>query len=214
MIALDPFYPIVPDSTWLARLLPEGIKLVQLRIKDRTEETIRSEIQTALALCQAHGCQLVVNDYWRAAIDLGANFVHLGQEDLANADLAAIRAAGLRLGVSTHSEAELQIALDARPDYVALGPIYPTLLKKMPWAPQGLERIKVWKARIACPLVAIGGITPERAKAVLSAGADSLAVITDIVTHEDPAQRTRYWVADTRQASNIPTASPQERFRQ
>ena len=197
MLQLDPFYPIVPNTTWLARLLPQGIKLVQLRIKDEPEAAIRTEIAKALELCAQARCQLVVNDYWREAIQEGADFIHLGQEDLADADLAAIRAARVKLGISTHSDEELGIALAAEPDYVALGPIYPTLLKKMPWAPQGLERIAAWKSRIACPLVAIGGITPDRAPGVLQAGADSVAVITDILTNEHPEQRTRTWMAVT-----------------
>ncbi|MCB1442216.1 MAG: thiamine phosphate synthase [Methyloceanibacter sp.] len=197
MLQLDPFYPIVPNTTWLARLLPQGIKLVQLRIKDEPEAAIRTEIAKALELCAQARCQLVVNDYWREAIQEGADFIHLGQEDLADADLAAIRAARVKLGISTHSDEELGIALAAEPDYVALGPIYPTLLKKMPWAPQGLERIAAWKSRIACPLVAIGGITPDRAPGVFQAGADSVAVITDILTNEHPEQRTRTWMAVT-----------------
>ena len=197
VLTLDPFYPIVPDTDWLARLLPQGIKLVQLRIKDQPEAAIRTEIAKALELCARARCQLVVNDYWREAIEEGADFVHLGQEDLATADLDAIRAARIKLGISTHSDEELEIALAAKPDYVALGPVYPTLLKKMPWAPQGLERVAAWKSRIACPLVAIGGITPERSPDVFQAGADSVAVITDIVTSEDPEQRTRTWMAVT-----------------
>ena len=197
MLQLDPFYPIVPNTTWLARLLPQGIKLVQLRIKDEPEAAIRTEIAKALELCAQARCQLVVNDYWREAIQEGADFIHLGQEDLADADLAALRAARVKLGISTHSDEELGIALAAEPDYVALGPIYPTLLKKMPWAPQGLERIAAWKSRIACPLVAIGGITPDRAPGVFQAGADSVAVITDILTNEHPEQRTRTWMAVT-----------------
>ena len=138
-----------------------------------------------------------MNDYWQQAIEAGADFVHLGQEDLAKADLSAIRQAGVKLGISTHSDEELDIALAAKPDYVALGPIYRTLLKKMPWAPQGLERVAAWKAKVPCPLVAIGGITPDRAPAVLKAGADSLAVITDIVTHEAPEQRAETWMTLT-----------------
>ena len=197
MLQLDPFYPIVPNTAWLARLLPQGIKLVQLRIKDEPEAAIRTEIAKALELCAQARCQLVVNDYRREAIQEGADFIHLGQEDLADADLAAIRAARVKLGISTHSDEELGIALAAEPDYVALGPIYPTLLKKMPWAPQGLERIAAWKSRIACPLVAIGGITPDRAPGVFQAGADSVAVITDILTNEHPEQRTRTWMAVT-----------------
>ena len=197
MIQLDPFYPIVPDTAWLKRLLPAGLKLVQLRIKDAPADLVRTEIGEALRLCADSGCQLVVNDYWREAIEAGADFVHLGQEDLAGANLGAIRDAGLKLGISTHSDEELRIALDANPDYVALGPVYPTLLKKMPWAPQGLDRVTAWKAKVPCPLVAIGGLTPDRAAGVLEAGADTLAVITDIVTHEQPEARAATWVEIT-----------------
>lgn len=197
MLQLDPFYPIVPDTAWLARLLPQGIKLVQLRIKDQPEAAVRAEIAKALEMCAQTRCQLVVNDYWQEAIAEGADFIHLGQEDLAGADLAAIRAAGIKFGISTHSDEERAVALAAKPDYVALGPVYPTLLKKMPWAPQGLDRVAAWKQQIDCPLVAIGGITPERAPGVLRAGADCLAVITDIVTNGDPEQRTRDWMAVT-----------------
>ena len=159
---LDVFYPIVPDADWLARIVPLGVRTVQLRVKDAGPDEVRRQIEAGLAIARAHGCQLIVNDYWREAIAAGADYVHLGQEDLAAADVAAIKAAGLRLGISTHSEEELDIALAAAPDYVALGPIYKTKLKVMKWAPQGLERIGQWKARIgALPLVAIGGLTPE-----------------------------------------------------
>jgi thiamine-phosphate pyrophosphorylase len=197
LITLDPFYPIVPDTKWLGRLLPHGVRLVQLRIKDQSASVIRSEIDQALSLCAANGCQLVVNDYWRAAIEAGADFVHLGQEDLAAADLPALRAAKVKFGISTHSFEELDRALAARPDYVALGPIYATTLKAMPFPPQGLPRLAEWRARVACPLVAIGGITLHRAPLVLAAGADSVAVITDIMTSQDPEARVENWVEAT-----------------
>jgi thiamine-phosphate pyrophosphorylase len=197
LIRLDPFYPILPDTEWLARLVPLGLKLVQLRIKDQPQPVVSAEIEKAIELCAAHRCQLVVNDYWREAIDLGADFVHLGQEDLAGADLVAVRAAGLKIGVSTHSHTELDAALAAGAEYVALGPIYETKLKAMKWAPQGLSRLAEWRARISCPLVAIGGITRDRAPAVLSAGADSTAVVTDIVTSEDPDLSVKNWIAAT-----------------
>ncbi len=194
--APDLFYPIAPDLAWLKRLVPLGVRTIQLRLKDAPPERVRHEITESLEVCARHGCQLIVNDYWREAIELGADYLHLGQEDLAAADLAAIRAKGIRLGVSTHSPEELEIALAARPDYVALGPIYETKLKVMKWAPQGLGRITDWKARIgALPLVAIGGITPERAGGVAAAGADSIAVITDFFTHPDPEARVRQWLA-------------------
>ena len=209
MIQLDPFYPIVPDTDWLARLLAKGIRLVQLRVKDRPANVVRAEIEKAVALCAARRCQLVVNDYWREAIDGGADFVHLGQEDLAAADLPAIRAAGMKIGISTHTPEELDKALGAAADYVALGPIYATTLKIMPWAPQGLPRLAEWRARIACPLVAIGGITLDRAPIVLAAGADSVAVITDIVTSQDPEARVENWIAATAQWRDLSTGSAQ-----
>jgi thiamine-phosphate pyrophosphorylase len=193
---LDRFYPIVPDSAWLARLAPLGIRTVQLRVKGQPHARVRSEIQDSLAIAAEFKLQLIVNDYWQEAIQLGAGFVHLGQEDLAAANIAAIKSAGLKLGISTHSEAELATALAAEPDYIALGPIYETKLKAMSWEPQGLERVTAWKAATGpVPLVAIGGITPERAPGVIAAGADSVAVITDFFTHEEPEKRVRAWVA-------------------
>ena len=193
---LDVFYPIVPDVAWLERIVPLGVKTVQLRLKDASPDRVRREIGRSLEVCARHGCQLIVNDYWREALSLGADYIHLGQEDLADADVPTIQAKGARLGISTHSEAELAIALAAAPSYVALGPIYETRLKVMKWAPQGLERVARWKRQIGTlPLVAIGGLTPERAKAVLAAGADSLAVITDFFTHPNPEARVRQWLA-------------------
>jgi thiamine-phosphate pyrophosphorylase len=192
---LDPFYPIVPDVAWLKRLVPLGVKTVQLRIKDAPPADVRGQIAEALAVCRAHGCDLIVNDFWQAAIDAGASLVHLGQEDLAAADLPAIRRAGIHIGISTHSEEELQTALAAAPYYVALGPIYETRLKAMQWAPQGLDRIALWKRTIGTlPLVAIGGITPDRAPGVMAAGADSVAVITDFMTSPHPEARVSLWL--------------------
>jgi len=196
---LDRFYLIVDDATWVRRLVPAGVKQVQLRVKDRTEREIRDQVADAMAVCRRFGAQLIVNDHWRAAIDLGCDFVHLGQGDLDGADLAAIRRAGLRIGVSTHDHAELERALGLDPDYVALGPIYPTTLKAMPWAPQGLDRISQWKRRIGTiPLVAIGGLTVERLPAVFAAGADSASVVSDVLRAEHPEARTRQWLAATR----------------
>lgn len=197
---LDIFYPIAPDLGWLQRLAPLGIRTVQLRLKDAPPDEVRRQIRESVSICNANGCQLIVNDYWQEAIALGANFVHLGQEDLAAADVKAIKAAGIKLGVSTHDESELQTALDAKPDYIALGPIYETKLKVMKWSPQGLGRISAWKRQLgALPLCCIGGITPERASGIVAAGADSVAVITDFFTHEDPEARVRRWVAWARQ---------------
>lgn len=192
---LHPLYPIVPDAGWVARLVPLGVRTVQLRAKNLPRDETLAHIRDSLELCRAHGAQLIVNDYWEEAIALGADYVHLGQEDLAAADLAAIRAAGMRLGVSTHSHDELQIALAAKPDYVALGPVYETTLKKMKWAPQGLAKVAEWKRLVPCPLVAIGGISLERSEAVFEAGADAIAVVTDIVMRPDWRARTQGWLS-------------------
>ena len=189
------FYPIVDSVDWIRLLLPIGVRLVQLRVKDRPIEQVRREIREARALCKHAGAQLVVNDYWQLALDEGCDFVHLGQVDLDGADIASLRHAGIRLGISTHSHEELERALALEPDYVALGPIYPTLLKVMPWSPQGLERITEWKQRIGkTPLIAIGGLTVERLPGVFKAGADVAAVVTDIVKHPEPEGRTREWL--------------------
>ena len=197
-MTLDPFYLIVDSAAWIERLAPLGVRLVQLRIKDGAEAELRAEIRKARDLCRAHGCQLIVNDYWRLAIEEGCDFVHLGQEDLAEADRLAIGRAGLRLGISSHDHDELETALAAEPDYVALGPIYPTRLKKMKWDPQGLDRIAQWKKRIGeLPLVAIGGLTPDRLDGVFAHGADSAAVVTDITLNPDPEARTVAWIETT-----------------
>ena len=196
---LDRFYLIVDSAAWIARLLPCGVRLAQLRIKNQPDATIRAEIKEAKALCERHGAKLVVNDHWQQAMDAGCDFIHLGQGDLATADLAAIRRAGVRFGVSTHDEAELSRALDVSPDYIALGPIYPTILKAMAFAPQGLPRIAEWKKKIGkTSLVGIGGITLDRVAGVLQAGADSAAVVTDIARNAYPEQRARDWVKATR----------------
>lgn len=197
---LDPFYPIFDSADWIARMLPLGMKLVQLRVKDRPETEIGREIARARTLCAEAGCVLVVNDYWKLAIAEGCDWLHLGQEDLDTADLGAIRKAGLKLGVSSHDEAELERALATQPDYVALGPVYPTILKQMRFGPQGLERLGEWKRRIGdLPLVGIGGISLERAPGVFAAGADIVAAVTDITLNADPEGRLKRWVAATRE---------------
>ena len=190
------FYLIVDNAECLAQFLPLGVECVQLRIKSASKQALRTEIRLAKQLCDEVDCQLVVNDYWQLAIEEGCNGLHLGQEDLDDADMTAITAAGIRYGISTHDKAELQRAMALNPHYIALGPVYATLLKKMPWRPQGLEKLARWKQRIGkIPLVAIGGFTPERAAGAFAAGADSICVVTDIAQHNDPVARVREWVA-------------------
>ena len=203
-LGLDVFYPIVPDIDWIARIVPLGVRTVQLRLKDVPLEEVTRQIAASQDICTKHSCTLIINDYWREAIACKASYLHLGQEDLAEADLVQIRSAGIKIGISTHSPEELDIALAAKPDYIALGPVYETKLKIMKWAPQGLERVGIWKRRIgAMPLVAIAGITLARADGVLDAGADSCAVITDFVTAPDPEARIRDWLSWARQRRPI-----------
>jgi thiamine-phosphate pyrophosphorylase len=193
---LDVFYPIVPDLAWLTRIVPLGVRTVQLRLKDAGHDEILRQVRGALEVCIPYGCQLIVNDHWREALLAGADYVHLGQEDLATADISTLKAREIRIGISTHDTAELSTALAAEPDYIALGPIWETKLKAMKWAPQGTGKISDWRKRIGTlPLVAIGGITPERAPDVIAAGADCAAVITDFFTHVDPERRVAGWVA-------------------
>ncbi len=201
---LPPFYLIVDGARWLERFLPLDLKLVQLRIKEKPEAELRQEITRARDLCAAAGCQLIINDHWRLALDLGCDYIHLGQEDLDEADLPAIQESKLRLGISSHDKSELRRALALAPDYIALGPIYPTILKAMRWDPQGLERIGVWKEMLGdTQLVAIGGLTVERAPGVFAAGADSCCVVTDVLRAEDPEERLKSWleVADSAKTS-------------
>ena len=184
-------YPVVDSAAWVARIAGVGAKIIQLRNKTLTGEALRAEVRNALEAAKAHGAALVLNDDWQLAIEEGVPWVHLGQEDLDTADINAIRKAGIRFGLSTHDEAELERALAQAPDYIALGPIYPTTLKSMRFAPQGLARIGVWKQRIgALPLVAIGGITLERAPLCLAAGADCISLVSEITANTDPEGRT------------------------
>lgn len=196
------FYPVVDTLDWVRRLTALGVGTVQLRAKDRPHDEALALVCEALDATRGTGTALVVNDYWRAAIEGGAAHLHLGQEDLAEADIPAIRRAGLTLGLSTHDEEELETALRHDPDYVALGPIYPTTLKAMRFAPQGLDRIAVWKKRIGpVPLVAIGGITLERAPGIFAAGADSIAVVSDVTQNADSDGRVRDWLSLTGEAA-------------
>uniref|UniRef100_E6VLN1 Thiamine-phosphate synthase n=1 Tax=Rhodopseudomonas palustris (strain DX-1) TaxID=652103 RepID=E6VLN1_RHOPX len=191
----DRFYPVVDSIAWVKRLAALGVGTVQLRAKDLDDGAALQLVTDALAAVKDTSVKLIINDYWRAAIVAGAQHLHLGQEDLAEADLAEIRSAGLTLGLSTHDDAELETALAAEPDYIALGPIFPTTLKSMRFAPQGIPKITEWKKRVgAIPLVAIGGIKLEHAEEIFAAGADSIAVVSDVTQNPDPDARVRAWL--------------------
>lgn len=195
----DRFYPIVDTVAWVERLAALGVRTLQLRTKNLDAAAARELVRDSLKAVEGTRCEVVINDYWQAAIAEGADHVHLGQEDIETADTWTIKKAGITLGISTHDHEELQIALRHKPDYVALGPIYETTLKKMRFAPQGYARITEWKKLIGkVPLVAIGGIKLEHAKDIFAAGADSIAVVSDVTQNADPDRRVHDWMALTR----------------
>ncbi|WP_407148036.1 thiamine phosphate synthase [Bradyrhizobium sp. ORS 86] len=198
----DKFYPVVDNIKWVERLTKLGVGTIQLRAKELDDGQALQIVSDALAVTKGTGTKLVVNDYWRAAIVAGAEHLHLGQEDLADADLAEIRKAKLTLGISTHDDDELATALAAKPDYVALGPIFFTTLKSMRFEPQGIPKITEWKKRIGTiPLVAIGGIKFEHAAEIFAAGADSIAVVSDVTQNADPDARVRQWLGLSAEAA-------------
>lgn len=194
-MTLDRFYLIVNSAAWIERLLPIGLRLVQLRVKDLPDSDIEAQISKSLTLCNQAGATLIVNDHWRLALRCGAAWVHLGQEDLDTADIAALKAAGIRIGISTHTPEELGRALALEPDYIALGPVYEARGKTVDYPTQGLEGIRTWRKRVTCPLVAIGGLTLETAPAAFAAGADSVCVITDVLAATNPEARLKAWLA-------------------
>ncbi|AXF62825.1 MULTISPECIES: thiamine phosphate synthase [unclassified Leclercia] len=179
-------YPVVDSVAWIERLLAAGVKTIQLRIKDKQDDEVEADVVAAIALGRRYDARLFINDYWRLAIKHQAYGVHLGQEDLETTDIEAIRAAGLRLGVSTHDDMEIDVALAARPSYIALGHVFPTQTKQMPSAPQGLEQLARHIERLGdYPTVAIGGISLERAPAVLATGVGSIAMVSAITQADD-----------------------------
>ncbi|EPD6685191.1 thiamine phosphate synthase [Cronobacter sakazakii] len=179
-------YPVVDSVEWVTRLLDAGVRTLQLRIKDKIEAEAEADVAAAIALGQRYHARLFINDYWRLAIKHQAYGVHLGQEDLQTADPDAIRRAGLRLGVSTHDDMEIDVALAVRPSYIALGHVFPTQTKQMPSAPQGLAQLAAHVKRLGdYPTVAIGGISLERAPAVLETGVGSIAVVSAITQAPD-----------------------------
>ncbi|GBR10546.1 thiamine phosphate synthase [Asaia siamensis] len=192
----SPIYPVVDHPRWIERLGSAGARFIQLRLKDLSPEVLRAQVIEGQEAAARHNVRLVLNDYWQLALELGIDYIHIGQEDLDTADLEQIRAARIAFGISTHSHEELERALSVQPDYVALGPIWETKLKKMIWEPQGVEKLTEWRRIIGpeMPLVAIGGITKERAPSCLAAGADSVAAVSDFIASPDPEQQVEAWL--------------------
>ena len=195
LIAPIGFYPVVPTADWVQRLLGWGVRTIQLRIKatDHSPAEIASQVRAAVEAGRAvPGAQVFINDHWQLALAAGAWGVHLGQEDLDTADIGALRTAGLRLGLSTHTPTELARAHAVQPSYLAIGPIYPTTLKVMSYDAVGLERLRLWAPQAApYPVVAIGGISLERMPGVLACGVDGVAVVSAVTLASDPEQAAR-----------------------
>lgn len=198
LIAPIGFYPVVPTADWVQRLLGWGVRTVQLRIKaaDHSLADIALQVRAATEAGRVvPGAQVFINDHWQLALAAGAYGVHLGQEDLDTADTGALRHAGIRLGLSTHTPAELARAHAVQPSYLAIGPVYPTTLKVMPYEPVELERLKLWAAQTALsprlPVVAIGGISLARlpgVRACLDGENDGVAVVSAVTLAADPQQ--------------------------
>ena len=188
-------YPVVDSLEWIKKLVPLGIETIQLRIKDKHPEEVEEDILSAINFCKDYNARLFINDYWQLAVKHQAYGIHLGQEDLTNLtndDLKAIQNAGCRLGVSTHSYAEVARAHHIKPSYLALGPIFATTSKDMPWIPQGVEAVQSWVELLGddYPLVAIGGINLERAGQLKQVGVGSVAMISAITHVDDYAKAT------------------------
>lgn len=183
-------YAVLPDAAWVGRMARAGVPTVQLRFKSEDASAVQSEVKAAVEAVKGTGALLFINDHWQAAIAAGAYGVHLGQEDLDTADLAAIRAAGLRLGLSTHGYAEMLRADQHAPSYIAMGAVYPTTLKRMATAAQGPGRLRAYVSVLRdYPLVAIGGIDANRLPEVMASGVGSVGVVRALVAAADPEQQ-------------------------
>lgn len=183
-------YPVVETADWVERLLKVGVTTLQIRNKSLIGSALSDEIFTAVKIAKQYNARLFVNDYWQLAIEHGAYGVHLGQEDLQDADLEKIFNAGLRLGISTHCHYEVARAHALKPSYIACGPVFPTTSKDMPWVPHGISGLNYWREVLRYPLVAIGGIDEERFSTVVDTGVESVAMISAITHAENPEAQT------------------------
>ncbi|EHH68493.1 thiamine phosphate synthase [Gluconobacter morbifer] len=194
-------YPVVDHPRWVETLGSAGARFIELYLRDLDlpEEELRAQAITAQELAVRHNVTLVLNTYWQIAIELGYEWVHLGPEDLATADLTTLRNSGIRLGTATHTHTEFEKALAISPDYISFGPVWETKSVKTTFAPQGLERLKEWRGLCGdVPLVAIGGVTLEHLPACLEAGADSVAGMSGFMKQDDPEGQVRRWLEAAR----------------
>ena len=201
-------YAVVDSAAWVQRVLDAGVRTVQLRIKDAKYSRLRGEVRSSIAAARAVNAQLFINDHWALAIEEGAYGVHLGQEDLALADLNAIARAGLRLGLSTHSYWEVCRAWGLRPSYIACGPIHPTQSKCMPWVAQGNANLSFWCALLPLPIVAIAGMNCSRAAQAIQCGAAGVAVISAITGAPSPEAVIAHLTTELQAARGMPRQAP------
>ena len=188
-------YAIVDSIERLQQVLAAGVRSVQLRIKTpampdaRWHAALRTVVSRNIDACRAASAELFINDHWELALELGADGVHLGQEDLlalGDDGRARLRTSGLALGLSSHSVWELCRARALSPRYIACGPVWPTLTKAMPWHPQGLHNLAWWQGMAQCPVVAIGGILePAQVQAAARTGVDGVCIVRAL--GDDPA---------------------------
>lgn len=189
-------YAVLPDAAWVGRMAQAGVPTLQLRFKSTDAAAVQREVDIAVDAVRGTGALLFINDHWQAAIRAGAYGVHLGQEDIDDADLSAIRREGLRLGLSSHGYAEMLRVDRLNPSYIAMGAVYPTNLKVMPTVPQGPGRLAAY-ARLMHDhaLVAIGGIDGARLPEVLASGVGSVAVVRALVAAPQPEAVAAKWQA-------------------
>ena len=185
-------YPVVDRTYKLTALYKVGITTAQLRVKDMAGEALENEIKEAIHISSEYNTRLFINDFWELAIKHKAYGVHLGQEDIQEANVKAIYTAGLRLGISTHSTAEIDIALNFEPSYIAIGPIYETTSKEMVYNPVGLEDLKRWAKGVDYPIVAIAGINLGNIEEVLKTGAaNGVAMISGVLEDDGEVSRLK-----------------------
>lgn len=173
-------YPLVDRADKLKRLFEAGITTAQIRVKDLDGQRLEQELIQADTVAKSYQARLFINDYWKMALQLNSYGVHLGQEDVLDADLSAIHQAGIRLGVSTHTPAEIDSALAIQPSYLAIGPIFETQSKQLSYPTIGLKNLQHWVETLDVPVVAIGGIQRHNLKNVIQAGANGIAMINGL----------------------------------
>lgn len=185
-------YPVVDDCSKLEPLYEAGVTTAQLRVKNKSLDEIERQVKVAIEVSKRFNARIFINDYWKLAIKYDAYGIHLGQEDILEADIKAIYQAGIRLGISTHTTDEIKIALDIEPSYVAIGPIFETTSKKMVYTPVGLEDLKRWSKAVDYPIVAIAGIAIHNIKEVIETNcADGIAMIGGVLDENEEVDREK-----------------------